>query len=320
MLEMKTVLCPVDFSTVLNRELQLATQICHRFNARLVVQHDLERLPPAYLATHWMYSETHLHQEEDREKAAERMLQAVFSKLPPSVKPEGRMTRGPLDVSILYLARELPADLIVMATHGKSTLEHVSVTERVVAQTPCPVLTIKDLGAETLLPDLSAAATNQQVLVPLDFTMHSLRTIEYAFALMDALPITLNLVHVEGAIAWNDIRNVTREGVSEHRRHRLQDAQQHLKSLIPANLAHRVNLHVRLGPTVEEICSYANSIHASLIIMGVHPKGIIDKLLTGATSYGVLHRARCPVWYVPEKACVHVETAESVQSAALILS
>jgi len=315
MLEIRTVLCPVDFSAVANRELQLATQICHRFNAKLVVQHDLESLPPTYLATHWMYSETHLHQEEDKEKASERLLQDLFSKLPPSVKAEGRMTRGPLDVSILYLAQELPADLIVMATHGKSTLEHVSVTERVVAQTPCPVFTIKDSGTETLLPDLSTGAALQQVLVPLDFTMHSLRTLEYAFALMDTLPITLNLVHVEGSIAWNDIRNATREGLSEHRRHRLQEAQEHLRSLIPAKLAHRVNLHVRLGPTVEEICSYANSIHASLIIMGVHPKGIIDKLLTGATSYGVLHRARCPVLYIPEKAAVHLTAEENVQYA-----
>jgi nucleotide-binding universal stress UspA family protein len=184
-----------------------------------------------------------------------------------------------------------------------------------VAQTPCPVLTIKDLGAETRLPDLSAEATSQQVLVPLDFTMHSLRTLEYAFALMDALPITLNLVHVEGAVAWNDIRSATSEGFSEHRRHRLQDAQEHLKSLIPANLTHRVNLHVRLGSTVEEICNYANSVHATLIIMGVHPKGIIDKLLTGATSYGVLHRAMCPVLYVPEQAAVHLTAEESAQVA-----
>lgn len=314
MLEIKTVLCPIDFSAVANREIELATQICDRFGARLVVQHDLEKLPPTYLATHWMYAETHLHQEEDKEKAVERMLQAVFAKLPSSVKPEGRLTRGPLDVSILYLARELPADLVVMATHGKSTLEHVSVTERVVAQAPCPILTVKDLGAETLLPDLRTEAAIQQVLVPVDFTMHSLRTLEYAFGLMEALPFALNLVHVEGAISWDDLRNAPHEGVSGHRRHRLQDAQEHLKSLIPSNLAHRVNLHVRLGPTVEEICNYANSIHASLIIMGVHPKGIIDKLLTGATSYGVLHKARYPVLYVPEKAGAHLESAESVQS------
>jgi len=144
--------------------------------------------------------------------------------------------------------------------------------------------------------------------------MHSLRTLEYAFGLMDLLPISLNLVHVEAPVVWDDVRNVTHERFSEHRRQRLQEAQEHLKSLIPDNLAQRVSLHTRLGPTVEEICNHANSVHASLIIMGVHPKGIVDKLLTGATSYGVLHKARCPVLYVPEKAAVHVETTETVQS------
>jgi nucleotide-binding universal stress UspA family protein len=69
-----------------------------------------------------------------------------------------------------------------------------------------------------------------------------------------------------------------------------------------------------LGSTVEEICNYASSIHASLIIMGVHPKGLIDKLLTGASSYGVLHRAKCPVLFVPEKAAVHLTAQESAQA------
>jgi nucleotide-binding universal stress UspA family protein len=313
MLEIKTVLCPIDFSMATNRELELASQICVRFGAKVFVQHDIERLPPTYLATHWMYSEAHLRDDQRKEKAAERMLQAAFAKLPDAVKPEGRLTRGPLDVSILYLARELPADLIVMATHGKSTLEHVSVTERVVVQSPCPVLTMKDLGAETVLPDFRSEAGPLQVLVPVDFTMHSLRTLEYAFGLMDLLPISLNLVHVEAPVAWDDVRNVGHERFSEHRRHRLQEAQEHLKSLIPDKLAERVSLHIRLGPTVEEICNHASSVHASLIIMGVHPKGIVDKLLTGATSYGVLHKARCPVLYVPEKPELHVAATPDSQ-------
>ena len=48
--------------------------------------------------------------------------------------------------AIVRLARELEADLIVMATHGRTGLEHVvlgSVAERVVRLAPCPVLTVK---------------------------------------------------------------------------------------------------------------------------------------------------------------------------------
>jgi nucleotide-binding universal stress UspA family protein len=48
--------------------------------------------------------------------------------------------------AIVRLAGELEADLIVMATHGRTGLEHVvlgSVAERVVRLAPCPVLTVK---------------------------------------------------------------------------------------------------------------------------------------------------------------------------------
>jgi nucleotide-binding universal stress UspA family protein len=315
MLEIKTVLCPLDFSAISDRELQLAVQICDRFSARLIVQHDLESLAPAYLATHWIYSETHLHQEEDKEKRAERLLHAVFSKLPASVHVEGRLTRGPMDASILFLARDLHADLIVMATRGRSSMEHVSITERVLAQSPCPVLTTRDLGPDTIFPNLTGDVQShkEQVLVPMDFTMHSLGTIEYAFRLMEVLPMTLNLVHVEGMITWRDVRSTPHTRLSEHRRHRLQEAQEHLRALVPDNLADRVNLHVRLGPTVQEICNYANTIHTSLIIMGIHPKGILDKLISGATSFGVLHKSRCPVWFVPERSRVGVAGKESVE-------
>jgi nucleotide-binding universal stress UspA family protein len=48
--------------------------------------------------------------------------------------------------TIVRLARERKADLIVMATHGRTGLEHMvlgSVAEKVVRLAPCPVLTIK---------------------------------------------------------------------------------------------------------------------------------------------------------------------------------
>ena len=51
--------------------------------------------------------------------------------------------------AIVRLARERNADLIVMATHGRTGLEHVvmgSVAEKVVRLAPCPVLTVKFAG------------------------------------------------------------------------------------------------------------------------------------------------------------------------------
>ncbi|HEY7652966.1 MAG TPA: universal stress protein [Methylomirabilota bacterium] len=52
--------------------------------------------------------------------------------------------------TIVRIARERGADLIVMSTHGRTGLQHVllgSVAEKVVRLAPCPVLTVKHRGA-----------------------------------------------------------------------------------------------------------------------------------------------------------------------------
>ena len=66
MSEIKTVLCPVDFSPASEVELNLATQLCERFGARMILQHNIDDVPPVYLANAWMYSETHMYPEEEQ--------------------------------------------------------------------------------------------------------------------------------------------------------------------------------------------------------------------------------------------------------------
>jgi len=49
-------------------------------------------------------------------------------------------------MEIVRTARNLPADLIVIATHGRSGLSHIllgSVAEKVVRKATCPVITIR---------------------------------------------------------------------------------------------------------------------------------------------------------------------------------
>jgi nucleotide-binding universal stress UspA family protein len=51
--------------------------------------------------------------------------------------------------TIVRFAREHNVDLIIMATHGRTGLEHMvlgSVAEKVVRLAPCPVLTVKYTG------------------------------------------------------------------------------------------------------------------------------------------------------------------------------
>lgn len=54
---------------------------------------------------------------------------------------------------IIETARSLPADMIVISTHGRTGLKHVflgSVTEGVVQRAPCPVFVVRECEHEIL--------------------------------------------------------------------------------------------------------------------------------------------------------------------------
>jgi universal stress protein A len=302
MSEIKTVLCPVDFSPVSEVELNLATQLCERFGARMVLQHNIDDVPPVYLANAWMYSETHMYPEEEKEAQASLTLRAMLEKLSKSIKCEGKITFGRLEESILQLAGQLPADLIVMGTHGASSSQHVSHTDRVLAESPCPVLTTGETGVATLFPDPNNRSSLQTVVLPMDFSEHSLHALEYALGLMDLLPFTLHVLHVEGPLAFGDLRALAHSlHFQEERRHRTSASLDRLKPLVPTRYLSHVKFEVRVGPVVDEIVAYARSVHAKLVVMGVHPKNVLDRLIFGVNSQGVLHRSPCPVWLVPKK-------------------
>ena len=298
MSEIKTILCPLDFSPVSEVELNLATQLCERFGARMILQHNIDDVPPIYLANAWMYSETHMYPEEEQEARASRLLGAMLEKLSKSMKCEGRITFGRLEDSILQLAGQFSADLIVMGTHGPSSAEHVSCTDRVLAESPCPVLTTRETAS--VLPDLRSGASLQTVVLPMDLSEHSLHALEYALSLMDVLPFTLHLLHVEAPLALEDLRALAHSlHFQEERRHRTSASLDRLKPLVPTKYLSHVKFEVRMGSVVDEIVAYAQSVSTTLIVMGAHPKNVLDRLIFGVNSQGVLHRSPCPVWLVP---------------------
>jgi len=127
-MQIRTVLCPIDFTELSDRAMRLAVEICQRYGARLVFHHNLDVRPPNYLSVAWMWSETHEAEEEEKAAKVPERLEEIFDRVPPAIQYEARVTRGPMDTSLLYLARELPADLIVMGSHGWTDSAHRSLT------------------------------------------------------------------------------------------------------------------------------------------------------------------------------------------------
>ena len=80
-----------------------------------------------------------------RPRPSERMAVALAA-VPEDVPAEGVISVGPVGLIVLSLAERVPADLIVIGSHGWSTAEHASITERIIAGAPCPVLSLHEGG------------------------------------------------------------------------------------------------------------------------------------------------------------------------------
>jgi universal stress protein A len=292
MLPVETVLCPVDFSPVSEGALRLATRLCRRFSARLVLEHNLLPGPPSYLTVSWMWSETH-PEASHAEAEAERRLKALLATLPREVRPEAKLTRGPLDEALLFLARQLSADLIVMGSHGAGNLDHRSVTEQILAAAPCPVLTWSEgQSGERLLAAGEGEGASLATVVPVDFSDRSAAALAYAWGLAERLPLAVHLVHVAGAG-----ERLLPAGAPPGQE--VEAAKARLAALVPARFARRASWRVVEGEPGEAIAGFAREVGADLIVMGVRGKRLLARPSAGAAACQVLHGSACPVWFVP---------------------
>jgi nucleotide-binding universal stress UspA family protein len=95
----------------------------------------------------------HSHSREQAayfDQQARAYLDSQVAKLKAEgVTAEGRVVIGEPAPVIVEVARDLPADLVIMATHGHSGVRHVimgSVTEEVVRNGSAPVLLVRPAG------------------------------------------------------------------------------------------------------------------------------------------------------------------------------
>ncbi|MGA7926748.1 MAG: universal stress protein [Candidatus Sulfotelmatobacter sp.] len=148
MLEIKLILCPVDFSEFSIRAYHYSLSLPEHYRAKLVAQHivELSRYPYAeYVASQGDYAEfgRALHQG-GKEKLREFVEKHTYDE----IQLELVVHEGAAADSILSFAQTRKADLIVMGTHGRRGFDRLvlgSVTDRVMRTAPCPVLAISEL-------------------------------------------------------------------------------------------------------------------------------------------------------------------------------
>ena len=198
---------------------------------------------------------------------------------------------------IVRHAEEMPADLLAMGTHGHGGFERLflgSVTEKVIRSVRCPVLTVPPPAG----PPAPGRALFKTILCPLDFSDSSLQAAEYALSLAKEADARLILLHVIDSFFEEPPDSADAHFDSDAYRKFLEErAMARLRAVVPEDARTWCKPEERIvyGKAHREILRVAAEVGAEAILMGVHGRGVIDRMLFGSTTHNVIRQAPCPV-------------------------
>ena len=145
MLPIQTILCPTDFSAPSYEGLKTANELAHHFSARLVVLYVNPPIPVMTVGHAPIHFDIPAYQKEMEGSARKELRKVMDRWIIEDVESTLRVAEGDPAEEIESVADDIAADLIVIATHGRTGWRRFvlgSVTEKLVRSAQRPVLTI----------------------------------------------------------------------------------------------------------------------------------------------------------------------------------
>ena len=146
--KIELILVPTDFSGLSCEAFSWATLLAHQFNAKILIVHVISERDAVDMTSKPGNPWENVLEQEDK-AMIEKFQSCLLSDITPGVETQTLVEVGPADEKLIEAATENDADLIVMATHGRTGLSHAlmgSVAEKVIRQAPCPVFTVRPKG------------------------------------------------------------------------------------------------------------------------------------------------------------------------------
>jgi len=154
MVNFEKILFASDLSEFSEYAGKYAMSLAQKYSSKLYVVHVVEPVERfTYTFDFALDYETHYKTMENRAK--ELLNEIVDSVREKGLDTEGILLSGEPFVEIIKCAREREVDLIVMATHGRTGIEHLllgSVTEKVLRKSPCPVMVVRRPDHKFVMP------------------------------------------------------------------------------------------------------------------------------------------------------------------------
>ena len=142
----KNILCTTDFSPQGDRALPWATHLAKVFQAKLHLVHVVEPLlGPLF---EFSYTQNLPIVEEELQYQAQKKLNKLAKEME-GIAVTAHIPQGNSTQEILRLAKEIPADIIVIGAQGHSAFARFtlgSTTENILRQATCPVYILPQDG------------------------------------------------------------------------------------------------------------------------------------------------------------------------------
>lgn len=299
--ELRRILVPIDFSSASDHALRFAVPLARQLGAKIDLLHVVE----------WVHAPRGLEAPFEEDAASRtkyftgRLEKLAKDSVPAAYRGDLVVQTGRAGWQVIKTALKQQADLIVVATHGRTGLRRMilgSTAEWLVRRSKCPVLTVHPSDKHSTpgprVRSLRRAIT--RILVPVDFSERSESTVKFAGYLAGTLGARVGLLHVVTPLP----RNSTRFRVQIRQYDRDIKAQalrqlDGLAGLLPKGIKCEQLLQQDLPD--RGILEAAKGWRANLILLPTRGVDHTKFFTLGGTAELVVRRAECPVLtYGPE--------------------
>lgn len=299
MIDITTILVPVDFSEPSKKALAYGASLATQFNAKLIVAHVV---PESSALTYAFPTESFAIEQTQYEKAKEELRGLLPPDRANAVDLQTIARIGQIDGELLGIVKDESIDLVVMGTHGRGYAGRWflgSITERMLRKVPVPVVTVSHVEDGKHRLD-SGLTTIQRILYAADVPEPS-PGMDYAFELAQRSGAALTIVHVTEFLslpygAGAHITDEATEFMNEMRRR----FDEFLSRENPQGIG--IETVVCKGQPYREILNVAEDRSIDLIVLNMHSKGVIERAFLGSTAERVVRLAHIPVLSVPSSA------------------
>ena len=316
-LNVQNIIVPIDFSKMSVQAVQIAKQLAGRFAASIHLAHVrhlnyatdfVAPAPPIVPFSFMTY-------EQNAEQTALKELKKVASECGVSSATCDVLSGAPPFDEICRLAQTIPADLVVMPTHGRTGLKHVflgSTAERIVQHSSCPVLVAR---GKVLQANNGSRFRIRTILVPVDFSSCSREGLRYAIAFANEFGARIILLHATYLGYVYSCEGTAIYDIPGLQKAARKTAERKMREIVRSMNFGAVKFETAFtdGSPVIDICAFAKDHDVDLIITSTHGFTGFTHVLIGSIAEQVVRHAPCSVLVVPSHP--HIRAANLAKSA-----